>query len=315
MGKCLICVRKDNDLNMQAHTPSYLQPGDEIRIISTARAVDKEFIDLAVTEIEKRGFSVSLGENLFKRENQFAGSDEERLSDLNEAVRDKKVRAIFAARGGYGTTRLLKGFDGKAFNNNPKWICGYSDITALHSYVLNSCQTLSLHSTMPVDFQRNTTESIDSLFQLIRGESLTYEAKPHDLNRDGNGEGAMIGGNLSMIYSLLGSPAQPLTDGKILFLEDLDEYLYHIDRMMLALDRAGMLENLSGLVVGGMTDMNDNKVPFGKTTEEIIVERAAKYKYPVAFNFPSGHIDDNRAWIHGKKRRLTVRNGQPSLLQ
>jgi muramoyltetrapeptide carboxypeptidase len=315
MGKCLICVRKDNDLNMQAHTPSYLRPGDEIRIISTARAVDKEFIDLAVIEIEKRGFSVSLGKNLFRKENQFAGSDEERLSDLNEAVRDKKVRAIFAARGGYGTTRLLKGFDGKAFNNDPKWICGYSDITALHSHVLNSCQTLSLHSTMPVDFQRNTTESIDSLFQLIRGESLTYEAKPHDLNRGGNGEGAMIGGNLSMIYSLLGSTAQPLTDGKILFLEDLDEYLYHIDRMMVALDRAGILENLAGLVVGGMNDMNDNTVTFGKTADEIIAERVASYNFPVAFNFPSGHIDDNRAWIHGKKRRLTVRNDQPSLLQ
>jgi muramoyltetrapeptide carboxypeptidase len=168
---------------------------------------------------------------------------------------------------------------------------------------------------MPVDFHKNTPVATDSLFQLIQGESLSYEAEPHKLNRDGNGEGAMIGGNLSMIYSLLGSTAQPSTEGKILFLEDLDEYLYHIDRMMVALDRAGILENLSGLVVGGMTDMNDNKVPFGKTAEEIIAERVAPYTFPVAFNFPSGHIDDNRAWIHGKKRRLTVSNGQPSLLQ
>ena len=308
-------MRKDNDLTMQAHNPNYLRPGDEFRIISTARAVDKEFIDHATAEIEKRGFTVSLGENLFKRDNQFAGTDTERLSDLNEAVKDINVRAILAARGGYGTARLLKGFDGKAFNNNPKWICGYSDITALHSHLLNTCQTVSVHSTMPVDFHRNTTEAMDSLFEILEGKTLSYEAETNPLNRGGNCEGAMIGGNLSMIYSLLGSTAQPLTDGKILFLEDLDEYLYHIDRMMVALDRAGILQNLAGLVVGGMNDMNDNKVPFGKTAEEIITERVSAYNYPVAFNFPSGHIDDNRAWIHGKKRRLTVRNDQPSLLQ
>lgn len=308
-------MRKDKDLNMQAHTPSYLQPGDEIRIISTARAVEKEFIDRAVAEIQKRGFQVSLGENLYKRENQFAGTDAERLADLNEAVKDKNVRAVLAARGGYGTARLLKGFDGKAFNNDPKWICGYSDITALHSHVFNSCQTLSLHSTMPVDFLKNTATATDSLFQLLQGESLTYESKPHELNRGGNGEGAMIGGNLSMLYSLLGSTAQVSTDGKILFLEDLDEYLYHVDRMMVALNRAGMLENLAGLVIGGMSDMNDNRIPYGKTAEEIIAERVAAYNFPVAFNFPSGHIDDNRAWVHGKKRRLTVRNDQPSRLQ
>ncbi|MCZ4408722.1 LD-carboxypeptidase [Cryomorphaceae bacterium 1068] len=299
---------------MQAHTPSYLQPGDEIRIISTARAVEKEFIDSAVTEIEKRGFKVSLGENLYKRDNQFAGTDAERLADLNESVRDKNVRAIFAARGGYGTARLLKGFDGKAFNNDPKWICGYSDITALHSHLLNVFHTQSIHSTMPLSYETNTKEALDSLFELLEGKQVDYEAPTHKLNREGNGEGAMIGGNLSMLYSLLGSTAQASTDGKVLFLEDLDEYLYHVDRMMLALDRAGILKNLSGLVVGGMTEMNDNKVPFGKTAEEIIADRVAPYSFPVAFNFPSGHIDDNRAWTHGKKIRLTVRNGQPSLL-
>ncbi len=308
-------MRKDNDLTMQAHTPSYLRQGDEIRIISTARAVEEEFIDHATAEIEKRGFTVSLGENLFKRDNQFAGTDAERLADLNEAVKDKNVRAIFAARGGYGTARLLKGFDGKAFNNDPKWICGYSDITALHSHLLNVFHTQSIHSTMPVNFSTNTRDAMDSLFDLLGGKSLKYESESHELNREGNGEGAMIGGNLSMLYSLLGSSAQASTNGKVLFLEDLDEYLYHVDRMMLALDRAGILKNLSGLVVGSMTDMNDNKVPFGKTAEEIIAERVSAYKYPVAFNFPSGHIDDNRAWIHGKKIRLTVRNGQPSLLQ
>ncbi|MEM9050592.1 MAG: LD-carboxypeptidase [Bacteroidota bacterium] len=308
-------MRKDNYLTMQAHTPKFLRPGDEIRIVSTARFVEEEFINRAVSEIENRGYKVSLGKNLYERKNQFAGTDKQRLADLNDALADQNVRAILAARGGYGTARILKGFDGKSFNNDPKWICGYSDITALHSHIYSAYQTQSLHSTMPVDFHKNSKEVMDSFFDLLEGKDSSNEAEPHSLNRDGNGEGPMIGGNLSMLYSLLGSSAQISGSGKILFLEDLDEYLYHVDRMIVALKRAGILKNLAGLVVGGMSDMNDNKVPFGKTTEEIIAEHVSGYSFPVAFNFPSGHIERNLAWIHGKKRRLTVRNGKPSLLQ
>jgi len=308
-------VRKDNDLNMQAHTPEHLQPGDEIRLISTARTADKSYIDLAVSEIENRGFKATLGKHLFSKSNQFAGTDEERLADLNDAIRDENIRAILCAKGGYGTGRLLHGIDAKAFHNDPKWICGYSDVTALHSHVYNVFRTQSLHSCMPVGFANYTAEAMNSIFDLLSGNDVIYEFAPDDLNREGNAEGVMVGGNLSVLYSMLGSTAQVSPSGKILFIEDLDEYLYHIDRMMVALDRAGILENISGLVVGGMTDMNDNAVPFGKTAVEIISERVAPYKYPVAFNFPSGHFDDNRTWVHGKKRRLTVRNGQPSLLQ
>ncbi|HKK39151.1 MAG TPA: LD-carboxypeptidase [Cryomorphaceae bacterium] len=308
-------VGKDNDLNMQAHTPKHLQPGDEIRLISTARTAEKNYIDLAISEIEKRGFKATLGNHLFSKSNQFAGTDVERLADLNDAIQDDNVRAILCAKGGYGTARLLDGIDAKAFHNDPKWICGYSDVTALHSHVYNVFRTQSLHSCMPVGFANYTSEALDSLFDLLAGKAISYEADTHDLNRAGNAEGIMVGGNLSVLYSLLGSTAQVSPSGKILFIEDLDEYLYHIDRMMLALDRAGILENVSAVVVGGMTDMNDNKVPFGKTAEEIIAERLAPFKFPVAFHFPSGHFDDNRAWIHGKKIRLTVRNGQPSLLQ
>jgi muramoyltetrapeptide carboxypeptidase len=300
---------------MQAHTPRYLQPGDEIRLISTARTADKSYIDLAVSEIEKRGYKATLGKHLFSKSNQFAGTDEERLADLNDAIRDKNVRAILCAKGGYGTARLLEEVNEYAFHQDPKWICGYSDVTALHSHIYNVFMTQSLHSCMPVGFANYTPEAMNSLFDQLAGNEVRYQFAPHDLNRQGNAEGVMIGGNLSVLYSLLGSTAQVSPSGKILFIEDLDEYLYHIDRMMLALDRARILENLSGLVVGGMTDMNDNAVPFGKTAEEIISERVAEYDFPVAFNFPSGHFNDNRTWVHGKKRRLTVRNGQPSLLQ
>lgn len=300
---------------MQAHTPEYLQPGDEIRLISTARAAERSYIDLAVSEIEKRGYKATLGKHLFSKSNQFAGTDAERLADLNDAIRDENVRAILCAKGGYGTARLIHDVDEYTFYQDPKWICGYSDVTALHSHIYNVFMTESLHSCMPVGFANYTAEAMDSLFNLLAGKEMSYKFLPHDLNREGDAVGLMIGGNLSVLYSLLGSDAQITPRGSILFIEDLDEYLYHIDRMMLALDRAGILEKISGLIIGGMTDMNDNAVPFGKTAEEIIAERVAPYNYPVAFNFPSGHFDDNRAWVHGKKIRLTVRNDQPSLIE
>lgn len=299
---------------MHAYTPPFLKTGDEIRIISTARRVDREFIDHACLEIQNRGFKASLGQNLFKVSNQFAGTDQERLADLNDALNDPSVRAIFCARGGYGTARLLEGMDNDAFSGDPKWIVGYSDITALHHHLLQVLNSQSLHAGMPVNFSENTPKAKDTLFGLLSGNEVDYQADFHILNREGSGEGMMVGGNLSVMYSLLGSSAQLSTEGCILFLEDLDEYLYHIDRMMLALDRADMLKNLSGLIIGGMTDMNDNNIPFGKTAEEIIAERVGKFDFPVCFNFPSGHVKDNCAWIHGKKIRLTVKNGQPSFI-
>ena len=293
-------------------TPSSLTPDDEIHIISTARFVDKDFIDFTIATLEYRGFHVVLGSNLYERDHQFAGSDAERLSDLNEAIRNPNCRAILCARGGYGTARIIDEMDLLSLKSDPKWIIGYSDITALHNHIYTQIGLESIHGTMPVNFSTNSFESVDTLNSILLGKEVTYEFPKHQLNRSGIAEGEIIGGNLSVIYSLLGSPSSIETEGKILFLEDLDEYLYHIDRMMLALDRSGKLENLAGLILGGLTDMNDNSVPFGKTAEEIISERVSAYNFPVAFGFPSGHLPDNRAWIHGKKRRLIVQNDQPS---
>ncbi|MFN2430570.1 MAG: LD-carboxypeptidase [Cryomorphaceae bacterium] len=296
---------------IQNNIPESLKPGDFITIVSTARAVDDSFINYATQLIESRGYRVKTGKNLFKVAHQFAGTDLERLDDLNDAIRDPDVKAIFCARGGYGTARLLDGMDLAALKNHPKWIVGYSDISALLNHIYQMEGIQGIHATMPVNYKSNTPESIGSLFEILEGVNQNYSFDYHDLNREGSATGEMVGGNLSVIYSLMGSKSQLDTAGKILFIEDLDEYLYHIDRMMIALKRAGMLHNLSGLIIGGMTDMNDNTTPFGKTAVEIIAEAVAEYEFPVCFGFPAGHIDDNRAWRHGQKIRLTASSGQP----
>jgi len=296
---------------IQNNIPKSLQPGDVITIISTARAVEKPFIDYAIQLIESRGYRVKMGRNLFKKAHQFAGDDKDRLEDLNEAIRDSECKAIFCARGGYGTARLLHSMDMDALKKNPKWIVGYSDISALLNHIYQVEGIHGIHATMPVNYKSNTPESIESLFRILESEMEEYRFDYQRLNREGNATGEMVGGNLSVIYSLMGSESQLDTTGKILFIEDLDEYLYHIDRMMIALKRAGMLKNLNGLLIGGMTDMNDNTTPFGKNAVEIIAEAVAEYDFPVCFGFPAGHIDDNRAWRHGQKIRLTASSGQP----
>jgi len=246
---------------------------------------------------------------------RFSGTDQQRLDDLNEAIRDQSVKAIFCARGGYGTARLVDGMDLDAFKKSPKWICGYSDITALLGHLYQKANAVSIHGTMPVNFESNTPEALSSLFALLSGEGISYSFDSIGYQVDGVAEGDLIGGNLSVIFSILNSPSIPDPKGKILFLEDLDEYLYHIDRMMLNLKRSGYLGELTGIVIGGMTDMNDNTIPFGKTAMEIIEEHTADLSIPVATGFPSGHIDNNRAWMHGKKIRLTARSNQPNFIE
>lgn len=297
---------------MSVIIPKNLVEGDLIQIVSTARFVDHGFIRLGIKKLTEYGFRVELGKNLFKQQAQFAGSDSERLEDINDAIRNPDCRAILCARGGYGSVRIIDGIDMETLAKDPKWIAGYSDVTVILNHIYNRVNLAGLHSTMPIDFHKNSPESLETLVGALSGNAPSYTASSHALNRAGTAEGEMIGGNLSILYSMLGSSTQLNTVGKILFIEDLDEYLYHIDRMMMALKRSGMLKNLAGLIIGGMTNMNDNKIPFGKTADEIIREHVADYDFPVCFNFPSGHRDDNRTWIHGKKIRLTVRNDQPS---
>ena len=183
---------------------------------------------------------------------------------------------------------------------NPKWIVGYSDVTVLHCK-LHSLGVESLHATMPINFPSNTKKSLDTLFDALIGKEITYDYQDSPQNIKGDAEGIIVGGNLSVLYSLLGSDIFPDTKDKILFIEDIDEYLYHIDRMMMAFERAGVLDNIKGLVVGGMTGMHDNAVPFGMSAEDIILEKVADKNIPVTFNFPAGHFEDNQALILGRK--------------
>lgn len=297
---------------MASINPRPLVSGDEVYIISTARFVEPEFIAQAEGTLRNWGYFPVLSPHLMARDHQFAGTDAERLEDLNKAISNPNCRAIICARGGYGTARIIDKMDLDALRHDPKWIIGFSDITALHSHIYTQLNMESIHATMPVNFATTDADSLDTLRRILGGQPTAYRAAEHPLNRTGEAEGELIGGNLSVLYSLLGSKSSLDTDGKILFLEDLDEYLYHIDRMMVALRRAGKLSKLAGLIVGGMNDMNDNTVPFGKTAEEIIAANVRDDSYPVCFNFPSGHIPANHAWIHGKKIKLTVNNGQPS---
>lgn len=287
-------------------TPTYLRQGDKIGIVASARKVGQAEIFPAVQLLEKWGFDVVVGQNLFKEDRQFAGTDEERAADLQRMLDEPGIKAIMIARGGYGTMRIIDMIDFTGFNAHPKWIIGFSDVTVLHSHLHTVLSTESIHANMCLQLGKNR-EADDTLVKAMKGELLGYELKGgFGLNRTGSGAGQLVGGNLSLLYALNNSDSDIDTDGKILFLEDLDEYLYHIDRMMLSLKRAGKLEKLAGLVVGGMTEMKDNTVPFGRTAEEIIVEAVQEYHYPVCFHFPAGHIGRNLALIMGRMARLDV---------
>ena len=289
---------------------SALKKGDAVAVISTARKVIPSELDFAITKIKSWGLNVCFGKNLFKKQHQFAGTIEERAKDLQWALDDNNIKAVFFARGGYGSVHVVDYVDWQAFTINPKWLIGFSDITIFHSHVHQCYNIPTLHAAMPITYPQNTDGAIKNIRDILFGENVSYKFKGHSFNKNGKVKTAIVGGNLSILYSLLGSKSQLNTDGKILFLEDLDEYLYHIDRMMQALKRAGMLENLSGLMIGGMNGMNDNTIPFGKTAEEIIRDVVSEYTYPVAFNIPAGHINENFPLLFGKNASFTVATNQ-----
>ena len=263
--------------------PSYLNKGDTVAIIATARKVSKEEIQPAVAFFESYGLSVVLGKNLFESSNQYAGTDTQRTEDLQWALNDKTIKAIIIARGGYGSVRTIEQIDFTEFKKHPKWMVGYSDVTVLHN-AIHKIGVATLHATMPLNFTKNE-EATKSMVDALFGKLIQVETEENYSNISGTAKGQLVGGNLSLIYSLSGTPFDIDTRDKILFIEDLDEYLYHIDRMMMQLKLSGKLKGLKGLIVGGMTDMKDNAIPFGKFPEDIILDAVKEYNYPVCVDF------------------------------
>ncbi len=288
--------------------PEFLQPGDKIRIVSPAGKVKKEFVIPAVEWLTQQGYKVELGKHVFADHFQFAGTDKQRLDDLQTALDDPETAAIMCSRGGYGTVRIINQLKCDNFKKYPKWLVGFSDITILHTCI-NNLGVATIHGVMPRHFldENNTpSENLESLMQLLRGEKVQYTLSAEKNNKPGNAVGELVGGNLSIISSLLGTKYEIDTYGKILFLEDVDEFLYHTDRIIHQLKLSGKLDNLAGLVIGDFTDMKDNESPFGKLVHEIISEAVEEFDYPVCFGFPAGHDKKNLALAFGRKWELNV---------
>lgn len=282
-----------------------LSPGDRIEIVAPAKAIEEEYVTYAKSFLEEKGFVVTISKHCLGRKNYFSGTIEERLSDFQEALDNPEIKAIVCARGGYGCLQLVDKIDWNTFMNHPKWITGFSDVTVLHQRIRN-LGIESIHGTMPLNFKENTDAALETFVSALTGRGYSIDLKNHPSNIQGVCSGKVVGGNLSILYGLLGTNDQINYSGCILFIEDLAEHIYHIDRMFYAFEKAGVLKVISGLIVGGMTDLKDTAEPFGLSCEEVILSHVEDLNIPVCFNFPSGHINDNRAIINNRTAELTV---------
>jgi muramoyltetrapeptide carboxypeptidase len=304
--------------------PAYLKTGDTIAITCPAGYISLEDIQPAVKQMEGWGFKIRIGNTVGKRDFTFGGTDEERAKDLQILLDDPTVKAIMCARGGYGVSRIIDKISFTRLRERPKWIIGFSDITALHLHINRNFPMVSLHSKMCNSFPDNwdtaepvVQETILSIRNALTGTKMKYLVTPDELNRTGIGEGALIGGNLSIIQNLMATSSEIATNGKILFLEEVGEYLYSLDRMFMNLKRAGKLSGLKGLIIGGFNKIktDDPGEEFGKTVYDIVMEKVENYKYPVCFNFPVGHQKNNYALKCGAIHVLTVRKDTVELVE
>ena len=280
--------------------PQFLKVGDTVAIVCTARKFFPEDAKPAIDLLESWGLKVKLGNTIGLNNCQLGGTDTERAADFQAQLDDENVKAIWCARGGYGTVRIIDSINFTKFKKHPKWIMGFSDVTVLHSQ-LNVERVASLHSIMPFTVPNAPEEVKETLRKALFGETISYTIPSKSYDVKGTASGELVGGNISILYSLLGSKSAIDTKDKILFIEDLDEYLYHIDRMMYNLKRNGYFENVKGIIVGSMTDMHDNEIPFGQNEVQIITEIAKENRIPIAFQFPAGHQSDNRTLIFGQQ--------------
>jgi muramoyltetrapeptide carboxypeptidase len=288
-------------------TPPYLKPGDKIGIVAPARSIDKDEIEHIVDLFKNHGFDVETGKNLFGKINQFSGTDKERANDIQQFLDNPNIKAIICARGGYGSIRTIDFLSFEKFIKQPKWFIGFSDITVFHS-VINNLGIETLHAPMPFSFNKPEFDKgiFNDMLSILQGKRISYTFPSHPLNSQGKAKGCLTGGNLSVLYSLRGTNADLKTHGKILFIEDIDEYLYHIDRMMMNFHFGGLLSQLRAIIVGDMTDMKDNTIPFGKNAFEIIAEHSKELCIPICYGFPAGHGKINRPLIMGREIVLEI---------
>ncbi len=287
--------------------PPALRKGDTVGIVAPGRKLDVDTVQLSIRVIESWGFNVQTGKSFLSHKHSYlSGSDVERLEDLQTMLDKPSIQAIICARGGYGTTRILDQLDFTSFLKNPKWICGFSDITALH-LKLQSLGVQSIHGTMPVLFLKpESSSSVETLRKVLSGELVLLETNSNSKSQVGEVEGNIIGGNLSLIVDSLGTSSEIDTKNKILVIEEVDEYLYKVDRMLVQLKRAGKLQHLAGLVVGHMTDIRETELPFGETIQDIILNQVKEFAYPVGFGFPVGHENPNLSWVQGSLGKLNI---------
>ena len=301
-----------NDINSK---PSlFLKKGDYVEIVACAKFISKNDIDYAIKLLKEKGYKISLSSNIYDRKRVFAGTVSQRLEALQSALDNTQTKAIFFARGGYGTIQILEFLNFTQFQKNPKWLIGFSDVTIILTHIQIMYGIQSIHAPMLYSFNRLHTSVIERLFRLLKGQLQEIKTTPCELNKPGLIQGKVIGGNLSILYSLIGSKSFSVTKNDyILFIEDVDEYLYHLERMIYSLDHAQILKNIKGLIVGQMTNMLDNEISFGKDVNTIIYDIVKKYDYPVCFNFPIGHVDKNFPIIIGSQVELLVEKEQSSL--
>ncbi len=295
--------------------PPYLKKGDEVAIVSPAFAIDEGKLNSAVGILENWGLKVHVGKNALRKEGPFAGGDRERLRDFQAMTSNERIKAVFCSRGGYGMLKIIDRIDFTSLRRNPKWFIGFSDITVLNIWLSEKYNLITIHGEMPLNYANpdKTAGTIDSLYNaLFKGcRPVEWVA---DSGRVSPASGEVTGGNLSLIYSLIGTPGEPATRGRILVIEDVGEYYYHLDRMMTSLRLAGKLKGLAALVAGGLNDMNETKIPWGKGAGDIVYDAVRGYSYPVFFNFPAGHINDNRSFYIGARATIELK-GRKAILR
>lgn len=295
--------------------PPYLKPGDAIGLVCPAGYMPEEKFQTCIETLTSQGYKVVVGKTPGHRFHYFSGTDEERLNDLQQMMDDKNIKAILCARGGYGTGRIIDDLDFKKFVRRPKWIIGFSDITVLHNHLLSNYKIASLHAPMAAAFNDGEFSNpyVQSMLDALTGKKARYSTNTDIMDQPGKGSGVLTGGNLALLTHLIGTKSDIKTKNKILFIEDVGEYIYNVDRMMYQLKRSGKLDHLKGLIIGRFSEMKDTDVPFGQSTEEVIKAIIKDYGYPVCFNFPVSHDKENYALKVGVKYKLTVTENKVEL--